>query len=81
MALESVLGCIPIKYRGAVKNAVQRIYIENGNTKRPKLYAVDGHTKKPHTYIKQREHFVKSVTSGYNSVTIIRCYLTRQAHL
>ena len=38
-------GCTPIKSRGAVKNAVQRIYIKYGNTKNLKLYAVGGHHK------------------------------------
>lgn len=47
MALESVLGHIPIKSRGAVKNAVQRIYIKYGNTKSLKLYAVGGQMKTP----------------------------------
>lgn len=36
-----------IKSRGAVKNAVQRIYLKTGNTKRAKMYAVDGQTKTP----------------------------------
>lgn len=75
-ALYGVFVIRYIKSCGTPKNAVQRIYIKYGNTKNLNLYAVDGQHKKPHTYIKQREHFVKNMSCGYNSVTVIRLRLT-----
>lgn len=70
MPLESVLGCIPIKSRGAAENAVQRNYIKYGNTKTAKMCAVGGQWETAYLY-KAIGHFVKSVTSGYKIVIIL----------
>ena len=72
MPLESVLPLAPIKSLWAPKNAVQRIYIKSGNTKRPGMYAVDGQHKNAYTYIYAWEQIVKSVTSGYNLITLVK---------
>ena len=42
MPLQGVLPLPPIKSRRTPENAVQRIYINFGNTKLPKVYAVGG---------------------------------------
>ena len=68
----------PIKSHGAAENAVQRIYIKYGNTKSLKLYAIQGHRKAAYLYIQKRQ-FVKSLSCGYNLVTVIRLRLTAAA--
>ena len=52
-ALYGVFAVRDIKSCGTPENAIQRNYINFGNTKLPDLYAVGGHMKKPYTYIKQ----------------------------
>lgn len=52
--LESVFAFRDIKSRGAVKNAVQRIYIKYGNTKTVKMCAVGGQLKKAYLYISKK---------------------------
>lgn len=69
MPLESVLPLAPINSRRTVKNAVQRIYIKTGNTKLPEMYVIQGQREKSYLYI-QKGHFVKSLSCGYNLVTV-----------
>lgn len=71
MPLYGVLPRGDIKSRGAAKNAVQSIYINYGNTKRPELYTVHGQRETAYLYI-QEGRFVKNVSCGYKMVTIIR---------
>lgn len=47
MPLQSVFAFRDIKSCGTPENAVQRIYINYGNTIMPELYAVDGQQKSP----------------------------------
>ena len=42
-----------IKSRRTAENAVQRIYINFGNTKLPKVYAVQGQREKSYLYIRK----------------------------
>ena len=50
-ALYGVFAFRDIKSRRTPKNAVQRIYINFGNTKQPELYAVQGQQEKAYLYI------------------------------
>ena len=45
MALESVLPLYGINSLWTPKNAIQRIYINYGNTKRLELYSIQGHAR------------------------------------
>ena len=50
MALYGVLPLSGINSRRTPKNAVQRIYINYGNTKRLELYSIQGHKKTLYLY-------------------------------
>ena len=75
-ALQAAFAIRDINSRRTPKNALQRIYINYGNTKSLKLYAVGGHTGKGIPIYKQRDLFVKSLSCGYKMVTVIRLRLT-----
>ena len=70
-ALYGVFAFMGINSRRAAKNALQRIYINYGNTKTAKLYAVGGQREKSYLYI-QKRHFVKSLSCGYKMVTVVK---------
>lgn len=78
MPLYGVFAFRDIKSHGAAKNALQAIYIKSGNTKTVKMCAVGGQQKTAYLYI-QKRHFVKSLSCGYNLVTVIRLRLTAAA--
>ena len=54
MPLQGVLPLPPIKSRRTPENAIQRIYINFGNTKLPKVYAVQGQRETAYLYIRMR---------------------------
>lgn len=70
MPLQAVFPLRDIKSRQTPKNAVQRNYINFGNTKWLELYAIQGQWETAYLY-KAIGHFVKSVTSGYKIVIIL----------
>ena len=53
MPLYGVFAFRDIKSRRTPKNAVQRIYIKTGNTKRPDLYVIQGQRKTAYLYIQK----------------------------
>ena len=69
-ALQAAFAFRGIKSRRTTENAVQRIYLKYGNTKRPKLYAVGGQRETAYLY-KAIGHFVKNVSGGYKIVIIL----------
>ena len=69
-ALYGVFAFMGINSRRAAENAVQRIYINYGNTKLPEMYAVQGQRETAYLYI-QKRHFVKNVSCGYKIVIIL----------
>ena len=50
-ALYGVFAFMGIKSHWTAENAVQRIYINFGNTKLPEMYAVQGQREKAYLYI------------------------------
>ena len=54
MPLYGVFAFMGIKSRRTPENAVQRIYINFGNTKLPKVYAVQGQRETAYLYIRMR---------------------------
>ena len=53
MPLQAVFAFRDIKSRRTPENAVQRIYINFGNTKLPKVYAVQGQRETAYLYIRK----------------------------